>query len=254
MVSCSKGVRVLKLKRSSVFLIVVMGLLATSGIAFAGHEDTHADDTQFSFGYDDENHILSLNVGPNWAPYVCDFENEGGLDVEYGEADGDGVFPIDTLMDDGKPWEFDARPDEEIPDGEILAVSAWAPYKGAGDFCGLSGVVVEGPNGQVNHGQFMKAAKSLLSGLYEGKVRGCLVRHLAQSDIGRTDDTRVRVSDVADPIPPIEEDVAVEFATFEADCDRGKKTADVEAESTRGGRPDTRGNSANAPGHTKDQP
>ena len=33
----------MKLKRSSVFLIVVMGLLATSGIALAGHEDGSAD-------------------------------------------------------------------------------------------------------------------------------------------------------------------------------------------------------------------
>jgi hypothetical protein len=254
MVSCSKGVRVLKLKRSSVFLIVVMGLLATSGIALAGHDDSHAEDTQFSFGYDETNHILSLNLGPNWEPYVCDFKSVDGLTPTYGDPVLEtGIIAITDLLDDVATKTFIART-KELGLGEVDPTEPFAEYTAADGVCGLTGVVVAGPNGQVNHGQFMKAAKSLLSGLYEGKVRGCLVRHLAQSDIGRTDDTRVRVSDVADPIPPIEEDVAVEFATFEADCDRGKKTADVEAESTRGGRPDTRGNSANAPGHTKDQP
>ncbi len=223
-----------KLKRSSVFLIVVMGLLATSGIALAGDDDSHAEDTQFSFGYDDENHILSLNLGPNWDPYVCDFEKEGGLDVEYGEADGDGVIPIDTLKDDGKPWEFDARTDNLL-DKVAVATPPKAPYAGAEGVCGLSGVVVEGPNGQVNHGQFMKAAKSLLSGDFEGKGHGCLVRHLAQSDIGKTGWT----------LPDIT------FFTFEADCERGKKNGNVEAESTGGGRPDSPGKSGDAPGKNK---
>ena len=211
--------------------MVVMGLLASSGIALAGHDDSHAEDTQFSFGYDDANHILSLNIGPNWDPYVCDFENDGGLDVEYGTADGDGVIPIDTLKDGDGAWDFDARPQNELPKDEI-AVTDPTPYTGVDGICGLSGIEVAGPNGQISHGQFMKAAKSLLSGLYEGKGHGCLVRHLAQSDIGKTGWT----------LPDIT------FFTFEADCDRGKKTADADSESTSGGRPDSPGKSGEAHG------
>ncbi|MEE9176973.1 MAG: hypothetical protein V3U46_00945 [Acidimicrobiia bacterium] len=243
----------MKLKRSSVFLIVVMGLLATSGIALAGHEDSHAEDTQFSFGYDETNHILSLNIGPNWDPYVCDFEDDDGLTPTYGATDPDtGIIAITDLEDSEETKEFIAR-DEGLLDDVHVAEPDPADYGGTENVCVLSGVVVAGPNGQVNHGQFMKAAKSLLSGLFDGKGHGCLVRHLAQSNIGRTDDTRVRVSEVVDPVPGIVDDIAVIFSeAFEADCDRGKKNGNVEDESSRGGRPDSPGKSGDAPGHTKD--
>ena len=223
----------LKLKRSSVLLIVVMGLLATSGIALAGHDDSHAEDTEFSFGYDETNHILSLNIGPNWEPYVCNFEN-GPLTATYGTADEDGVIPIETLEDSDGAKTFEARSVDDLRDPDDYAGPGSAPY-GTDGVCVLSGMEVAGPNGQVNHGQFMKAAKSLLSGLYEGKGHGCLVRHLAQSDVGKTGWTEPDIT----------------FFTFQADCERGKKKDNGEAESTRGGRPDTRGNSANAPGHNK---
>ncbi len=249
MVSYPKGVGVLKLKRSSVLLIVVIGLLATSGIALAGHDDSHAEDTQFSFGYDETNHILSLNIGPNWDPYVCDFDN-GALTATYG-VPVDGIIPITDLEDDGGPKMFAAREADDLRKGDLVAGENPAQYApGDAGVCGLSGVVVAGPNGQVNHGQFIKAAK----GLFDIKGHGCIVRHLAQSDIGRTDDTRVRVFEVADPTLPIVEDVAVTFFTFEADCERGKKNGNGEAESTRGGRPDLPGKSGDAPGHNKDRP
>jgi hypothetical protein len=215
-----------KLKRSSVFLIVVMGLLATSGIALAGHVDSHAEDTQFSFGYDETetSHILSLNIGPNWDPYVCNFEN-GPLTATYGTADTEtGVFPITELVDgDDDPWEFKPRTEGLLVD-ETLEKND-VEYTGVLGDCVLWGVEVAGPNGQFNHGQFVKAAKSLFNGLYEVKGHGCLVRHLAQSDIGKTGWTLLDIT----------------FSTFEADCDRGKKTADVE--STRGGRPGSPGKS-----------
>jgi hypothetical protein len=234
MVSCPKGVRVLKLKRSSVFLIVVMGLLATSGIAFAGHDDSHAEDTQFSFGYDETetNHILSLNVGPNWEPYVCDFEN-GALTATYGDPDPDtGIMAIDTLKDGDDAWEFKPRTEETGLHKDETLANDTVKYAGTDGKCALWGVEVAGPNGQFNHGQFMKAAKSLLNdlfevSLYEVKGHGCLVRHLAQSDIGKTGWTEPDIT----------------FFTFEADCDRGKKNGNVEAESTRGGRPDSPGKS-----------
>jgi hypothetical protein len=251
MVSCSKGVCVSKLKRSFVFLIVVMGLLATSGIALAGHEDTHAEDTQFSFGYDDVNHILSLNIGPNWDPYVCDFENEmQPLNVEYGDPDTDtGIIAITDLLDGATTKRFIARTDGLLEDAEVATPDP-APYSSGDEgVCGLTGVVVAGPNGQINHGQFMKAAKSLFS----GKGNGCVVRYLAQSDIGRTDATRVRVFDV-DPLFEVGKSGEVSFSTFEADCERGKKTADADGESTSGGRPESPGKSADAPGKNKPSP
>jgi hypothetical protein len=238
---------VLKLKRSSVLLIVVMGLLATSGIALAGHVDSHAEDTQFSFGYDNANHILSLNIGPNWEPYVCDFEN-GALTVGYDAPNVDtGVILIDTLEDSGGVKTFASRDAGDLRPPTAHAGDGPTPYASDPDgVCGLSGVVVAGPNGQINHGQFIKAAKSL----FDIKGQGCVVRYLAQSEIGRTDDTRVRVSDVPDSIPPIVDDVLVIFSeAFQADCDRGKKNGDGEAESTRGGRPEFPGKSGDAPGH-----
>lgn len=101
------------------------------------------------------------------------------------------------------------------------------------------GIVVAGPNGQVNHGQFMKAAKSL----FEGKGHGCLVRHLAKSDIGKTDATKVRTADV-EPID-IGDGGDFTFASFEADCSKGEK------DKMDKGRPESPGKSADAPGKNK---
>jgi hypothetical protein len=232
-----------KLRRSFVFLTVVMGLLATSGIALAGHEDSHAEDTQFSFGYDEANRILSLNIGPNWDPYVCDFEN-GELTAKYGGA-VDGIIPITELKDDGDPKMFAPRPKGELGADETLATES-VEYAGAEVVCGLSGVVVAGPNGQVNHGQFMKAAKSL----FDIKGQGCIVRYLAQSDIGKTEATKLTVSDV-DPPFEIGQTGEVPFSTFEADCVRGKKARETNGESARKGRPDSPGKSGKAPGKNK---
>ncbi len=233
-----------KLKRSSVFIIVEMGLLATSAIAMAGHNDSHAEDTQFSFGYDEAetNHILSLNIGPNWEPDVCDFEN-GPLTATYDHRNTvHGIIPITELEDSlGDPWEFDPRPEEDLRVPADYAGSDSVPY-GTEGVCGLSGVVVEGPNGQINHGQFIKAAKSL----FDIKGQGCIVRYLAQSEVGRTDATRLAVPDVPELLPPGSTGEVFFSEAFEADCERGKKNGNVEAESTRGGRPDSPGKSGEA--------
>jgi hypothetical protein len=115
-------------------------------------------------------------------------------------------------------------------------------YSGADGECGVSGVVVAGPNGQINHGQFMKAAKSL----FDIQGHGCIVRYLAKSDIGRTDTTKVSTSDV-DPLFEIGETGDINFATFEADCSHGKK--DKEAGAQKAAK--ARGRSADAPGKNK---
>lgn len=55
-----KGKIVLKMNKTLVILPVLIGLLGVSSVALAGHEDEHAEDTQFSFGYDLANHLLAI--------------------------------------------------------------------------------------------------------------------------------------------------------------------------------------------------
>ena len=69
----------LKFKRSSVVLFMLIGMLGVSSVAFAEHEESHDEDTRFSFGYDMENHLLAINLGAKrhfvrvsvgeWRPY-----------------------------------------------------------------------------------------------------------------------------------------------------------------------------------------
>jgi hypothetical protein len=186
-----------------VVLAVLVGLLGVSSVAMAEHEESHPEDTWFSFGYDSVDHFLAINISPN---DVDDCALNGALTGTYG-PENEGVYQVD------------------LP----------APY----DICEVTGTVVAGPNGQVNHGQFIKAAKSL----FDLKGHGCLVRELAKSDIGRTDDTRVRTSDV-EPID-IGADGEFSFASFEVDCSKGNK------DKAEKGRPDSPGKSADAPGKNK---
>jgi len=193
----------LRLRRSTVVLVVVVGLLGVSSVAVAEHEDFHPEDTSFSFGYDPADHFLAINISPLDVG-ECGIENRT-LSGAYGE-EVDGIYEV------------------------VL---------GGYEICVVSGVVVAGPNGQVNHGQFMKAAKSL----FDLKGHGCLVRELAKSEIGRTDETRVRTSDV-EPID-IGEDDNFSFASFDVDCSRGDEAK------TKKGRPESPGKSADAPGRDK---
>lgn len=235
----------LRLKRVLLAVVVLASVLGVSSVAMAGHEDSHDEDTVFSFGYDNLNHFLAINIGPNYALYDCGLEN-GSLTATYGAADPDGVIPVDTLNDGADVKAFNPRGEEELPDG-VDPASDPAEYSGADGECGVSGVVVAGPNGQINHGQFLKAAKSLI----DMKGQGCVVRYLAKSDIGKTDDTKVRASDV-DPSLEIGPGGEILFSTFDADCSRGNKNKDMQA--TNRGKKDRTGSpgkSADAPGKNK---
>ena len=235
-----------KLKKSSTVLVVIMSLFATSAVAMAQHNDDHPEDTQFSFGYDDLNHFLAINIGANDTVYNCQFEN-GTLVYEI-DLTGDGVIPVTSLTDSGSPKTFTARPADQVGDYTPAAPGTTVAYTGITGQCPASGVIVAGPNGQINHGQFMKAAKSLLS-LYSMKGMGCVVRHLAQSDIGRTDATRVRVGDdEASSFTPTTSG-EIDFKTIEADCVHGKKDRGPSASQSSTDRP--RGKSADAPGRNK---
>ncbi len=252
-----KGKIVLKMKKPSVILLVLVGLLGASSVALAGHDDEHAEDTQFSFGYDLDNHLLAINIGPNYEPYDCQFQN-GILRATYG-AETDGVIPIDELdlstsinVDGISTKEFDARPLEELPEEVPVATPATLAY-GTPDLCVVSGVIVAGPNGQINHGQFMKAAKSLFNSLYDIKGQGCIVRHLAKSSIAKGNDPSHLTVSEAETLGfefGGEGTIGdIDFTTVEADCDRGKKgKGDTTATASSG---KTKGKSANAPGHNK---
>ena len=247
-----KGKIVLKMNKTLVILPVLIGLLGVSSVALAGDDDEHVEDTQFSFGYDLANHLLAINIGPNWDPYVCDFENgelteNGKLTATYGDAD-EGVIPIKALEDSGSPWTFDAR-EEGLLDEVAVAEPALVPYTGADDVCGVNGVIVAGPNGQINHGQFIKAAKSL----FDIKGQGCIVRHLAKSSIGKGNDpSHLTVSEAEALAFEFGGEGTfgdIEFTTIEADCDRGKKDKGATAATASSGK--TKGKSADAPGHNK---
>ncbi len=243
-------------KRSVIALITALGLLAISSIALAEHETDHPEDTEFSFGYDEENHVLAVNVGPNDGLYVCKFD-DGLLRAQYGEADEEGIVPVDSLEDEDGPKEFDPRLEHELADGLEPADEPFA-YAGPDGECRVNGIVVAGPNGQVNHGQFMKAFRQLI----DFKGHGCINRYLAQSDLGKTDSTKVKTPD-ADPDHTLGDSGELSFLSFEADCVHGKKDKDGPGGSDSKGpeakgkdkpkkeKANSPGNSANAPGKNK---
>ncbi len=204
-------------------LIAAVALISFSGIALAEHEDDPAD-TLFSFGYDEQNHVLAVNSGPNDSLYVCDFE-DGALTAQYGSADDAGTIPVDSLEDQDGVKEFNPRLRHELASGLEEASEPFA-YAGADGECRVNGVVVAGPNGQINHGQFMKAFKSLI----DMKGRGCINRYLAQSDLGKTGSAKIKTSDV-DPDFEVLESGQISFSSFEADCVHGKKDKDDDGSS-----------------------
>lgn len=240
-----KGKIVLKMNKTLVILLVLIGLLGVSSVALAEHDDTHPEDTLFSFGYDVDNHFLAINIGPNDTLYECIFEN-GTLQATYGNEVG-GVIQVDQL-EEGTPKEFDPRAQAELADGLTEALTA-AQYTGATGECGVNGVVVAGPNGQINHGQFMKAAKSL----FDIKGPGCIVRHLAKSNIGKGNDPNHLTVSEAESLAFVFGGAGttgdIDFTTVEADCNRGKKDNGTAAASASNGH--TKGKSADAPGHNK---
>ena len=173
---------------------------------------------------------------------------------------------VDILEGDAGVVQFPNRPAEQVAENLEPADSP-VSYTGAEGFCGLSGGEVSGPNGQVNHGMFMK----LFNSLYDGRGRGCVVRHLAQSDLGKGDQ-QVQANDTT-PFESVEagDTGTVDFTTTEADCEHGRKAdeqgggAELEARGGNGsnGKPDhagkpentgsagSQGNSGSAPGHNK---
>ena len=208
------------MKKKITILAAVLGLLALSGLAVATeHDGDEPEDTVFNFGYDEENQVLVWGTSPIDSQNDCTLGD--AVEVTYGTTDG-GVIQIPLLPD---------------------------------DVCALSGVAVPGPNGQVNHGMFMKAINSV----YDGTGRGCINRHIAHSDLGKGED-QIQVSDVDPDSPEVAEGDTgtVDFESVLADCERGKEGAltgqDKAAANKAAAAEKERGNSASAPGRSGSSP
>jgi hypothetical protein len=125
--------------------------------------------------------------------------------------------------------------------------------------CELTEGEVAGPNGQVNHGMFMK----LFNSLFEGSGRGCVVRHLAQSDLGKGDQqVKAGEEEVESDGPEVEGEASIEFTTIETLCQRGPGDDAELDEEGKGkppwagkpdgkGKPESPGKSGSAPGKNK---
>jgi hypothetical protein len=193
----------------------------------APEEEAESADTDFNVGYDEENQVFVWNTSPRDGQFDCTLEN-GPITVTY-RVDDDGVIVESLAAADGEDTVDVTFPDRDDAEGEPLAYSADSD-------CALVAAEVAGPNGQVNHGMFMKTFNSL----FEGTGRGCVNRFLAQSDLGKGDQ-QVRVGDVDPDADPIADGATGEigFETFLADCERDKGKPENPG---NGNRPENPGN------------
>lgn len=246
-----------KLKRSGITVFVLTGLLVGSGVAWADDEaaeleETEAEqiaDTLFNFGYDIIRRLLVWNLSALDGLYDCTLEN-GELTATYGETSEEGVIPVDNLEDEDGVVSFPDRPEEELADG-LEPAGTPVEYSGADGECGLSGGEVTGPEGQVNHGMFLK----LFNSLYEGTGRGCVVRHIAQSDLGKGDQQVEAGEDPDFESVQAGDTGVIDFTSIETDCEKVDKATE-NGENSHGngkpdqaGKPDSPGKSGSAPGH-----
>jgi hypothetical protein len=207
-------------KNKATILATVIGLLAISGLAIATeHDGEEPEDSVFNYGYDEENQILVWGVSSLETEEDCPLGE--AVEIPYGATE-DGVIQV--------------------------------PLEGFED-CELSGVDVTGPNGQVNHGQFMKSINSV----FEGTHRGCINRFLAGSHLGKGDE-QIQVPDVDPDSTDVTEgdQGTVDFTTVLADCERGNKGnltgQDKAAANKAAAAEKERGNSTSAPGRSGSSP
>ena len=211
------------LRQSWIVLLVAVALAAVAGIASAAEEDPveeASEDTLLNFGYDEENHVLVVNTSATDSPYDCTLEN-GTLKTHYDDPVDGGPIPVDELEEfesgEFKPVEFLNRPPEDVDTEEFTTLATEpATYTGADGECGLSGGLVGGSNGQINHGQFMKAFHQLVA----KQGMGCLNRVMAHSDLGKGDQ-QVRTSEV--DVVELSTSGMVDFTTEKVDCKRDKR-------------------------------
>lgn len=224
-----------KLKRSGFTAFILIGLLTGSGVAWAADEEVGATPETIEFG----------QAADTLFRFGYDLINRMFI-FDLSALDGDTAYDC--------PLAEDAA---AATDGETSEVD-----------CGRT-VEVSGPQGQVNHGTFL----SLINSLWEGPGRGCVIRHLAQSDLGKGDQ-QVKANDEAGPDNEVEPVGAgeIDLTSVETTCRHGNQGSDVEvddgsaevesADNKSGdnkslgkpegvGKPASPGNSGSAPGHNK---
>lgn len=218
-------------KRSTwTVLLAAIALFATSAVAWAedAEETNDETDTVFSMGYDAENQVFVWGTFSTDGTLDCRVES-GQYDATYLVLDGD-VF-VDELYAAGSEDQvaFPVRDDEEADPVE---------YSSEGE-CALAGGVVAGPEGQVNHGMFLR----LFNSLYDGQARGCIVRHVAQSDLGKGLQ-QIKTEDVDPDAPALDSGATgtLDLTSIITKCESGKgKPGSDEAVEGFSGKPDWAG-------------
>lgn len=219
------------MRKKLIVLTTILGLIAFSGVAAAEeHESDETGDTTFNFGYDEDNGVFIWGSSASDGDFDCTLEN-GSLRAIYGD-DSDGGLLVEDLTylegdNAGQTVEFD--PAEEGDDS--------LEYDPEGEDCQLTAGEVAGPQGQINHGMFLKT----FNAMFDGQARGCMVRHIAQSDLGKGPQ-QVNVSEVEETVETeetedIEEPDGIDFETVMTDCLHGPDDAEIEGENNGQGRP-----------------
>ncbi len=234
-------------------VVAAFSMLFTAGIASASSDGTDSTDTRFTYGFDPQAQLLLTGI-QDIESATLDCSLTGSLTPTYGDANEDGVVSVVELKGGGTEVTFGPS---DPSDGAELAGEPIG-YTAAIDECGISGIPV-GTNGNINHGQIMKAFNAHIA--MQG--RGCLNRWLAGSTLGK-DEQQVKGQDDAQTI--VGEDLTIDFTTVLASCQHGKKDKGEDhpsnlhgkdktsAASDDGhGRPESPGKSNQAPGKTKDK-
>jgi len=210
-----RGKLKVKNRRTAVVLATIIGLLAISGLAMASSQSGEKDDGVLNFAADS---------GPDG-----DFLFWNITSLEFGDDDFNTLNESCALEGQG-PFQY-------TWDGEVLQLDGYIEDGTCGAFQG-GDVTADGH--PLNHGAFMSAFNSW----YEGPGRGCIVRHLAQSDLGKTTDTTAG---------------EIDFESAAIDCQHGNGSVDHPTQNdpntsapgrARWGE-DKPGRSGEAPGHDK---
>jgi len=212
--------------------IGVVGALLTSSIALGASSEPNSLLTE---GYDADNHKLVWGVADHpeaeGTTATLDCRIEGTFTYEFDDAG-----KVVTLTGDGGPAMY--QPVDETADP--------VAYGETGEECILTVTDVEGPNGQVNHGQIVS---SFVHALKEAGIRGagCYVRFIAHSSYGKGDQ-QVQVGEVIPPTEPVTSG-EVTLATHETKC--GNQHTDAEGdELTSAGNGNGNGNGHGKPERT----
>lgn len=179
----------------------------------------------------DENDDTVFNIGADTGPEDEAFLFWNITSLEYPDTDFAGLYDSCALEGEG-PFTY-------VFDGEVLQLDGYTDDGTCGPFQG-GDVTADGH--PLNHGAYM----SFFNSLYDGAGRGCLNRHLAQTNLGKQS---------GETSGTIETDDQIDFQTVAADCQHGKKSADGQTDGLSVGQAHghngTHGKSGDAPGHNK---